>query len=96
MSSFTANTVEMRSKALAVQGTIERVRSEINAMQAGLRELEGTWQGAAAANFQAVVADWHATHLKVEESLAGITSALGRASQHYDDAEQANASMFTY
>ncbi|MET1034979.1 WXG100 family type VII secretion target [Arthrobacter halodurans] len=96
MSSFAANTAEMRNKAAAVQGTIERLRAEVNTMQAGLRELESSWHGAAALNFQGVVADWRATQLRVEESLAGINTALSRASQHYDDAEAANASMFTY
>ena len=96
MSTFSTNTVEMRNKGLAVQGTIERLRAEVNAMQSGLRELEATWQGAAAGSFQAVVADWRATQLRVEESLAAINTALARATQHYEDAEQANTAMFIY
>lgn len=96
MSSFAANTVEMRAKAQAVQGTIERLRSEVNTMQGSLQELEGTWHGSAAANFQMVISDWRATQLRVEESLTNINAALARASQQYDDAEAANASMFTY
>ncbi|MBG6085232.1 WXG100 family type VII secretion target [Zhihengliuella flava] len=96
MSSFAANTVEMRAKAQAVQGTIERLRAEVNTMQGSLQELEGTWHGAAAANFQAVISDWRATQLRVEESLTNINTALARASQQYDGAEAANASMFTY
>ncbi|MCO1339312.1 WXG100 family type VII secretion target [Zhihengliuella halotolerans] len=96
MSMFTANTVEMRAKAQSVQGTIERLRAEVNTMQSSLQELEGTWRGAAAANFQSVVADWRNTQLRVEESLTNINTALGRASHQYDDAEAANASMFTY
>lgn len=96
MSSFSANTAEMRGKAQAVQGTIERLRSEVNTMQGGLRELESTWHGAAATNFQAVVADWRTTQMKVEESLTSINAALAQASQQYDDAEAANARMFTY
>ncbi|MDN5754213.1 MAG: WXG100 family type VII secretion target [Arthrobacter sp.] len=96
MSSFSANTAEMRGRAQAVQGTIERLRAEVNTMQAGLRDLESSWHGAAASNFQAVVADWRATQMKVEESLTAINTALSHASQQYDDAEAANARMFTY
>ena len=81
MSTFSTNTVEMRNRGLAVQGTIERLQAEVNAMQSGLRELEATWQGAAAGSFQAVVADWRATQLRVEESLAAINTALARATQ---------------
>lgn len=96
MSSFGANTAEMRGKAQAVQGTIERLRSEVNTMQGGLRELESTWHGAAATNFQGVIAEWRATQARVEEALANINTALAHASQQYDDAEASNASMFTY
>ncbi|WP_309081239.1 WXG100 family type VII secretion target [Zhihengliuella sp.] len=96
MSTFAANTAEMRTKAAAVQATVERLRAEITSMTANLRELEGTWQGAAATNFQSVVADWHGTQVRVEESLASINGALARASQQYDDVESANARLFTY
>ncbi|HXD28047.1 WXG100 family type VII secretion target [Arthrobacter sp. JSM 101049] len=96
MGSFAANTDDMRGRAQAVQGTIERLRSEVDTMQAGLRDLESSWHGAAASNFQAVVADWRATQLKVEQSLTGINTALAHASQQYDEAEAANARMFTY
>ncbi|WP_417215287.1 WXG100 family type VII secretion target [Arthrobacter sp.] len=96
MSSFSANTEDMRGRAQAVQGTIERLRSEVDAMQGGLRDLESSWHGAAASNFQAVVSDWRATQLKVEESLTAINTALAHASQQYDEAEAANARMFTY
>lgn len=96
MSTFAANTAEMRSRSLAVQGTIDRLRGDVNAMQAGLQDLATTWQGAASTNFQSVIADWRATQTRVEESLTGISTALTRASDFYDQAEQANAAMFTY
>ena len=44
--------------------------------------------------FQAVVADWNATQLRVEESLNAINSALGQAGQQYADIESANARLF--
>lgn len=96
MSSFSANTDDMRGRAQAVQGTIERLRTEVNTMQSSLRDLESSWHGAAATNFQAVVADWRATQMKVEESLTAINTALSHASQQYEEAEAANARMFTY
>jgi 6 kDa early secretory antigenic target len=77
-----------------VQGTIGRLQSEVNTMQAGLRELESLWTGSASANFQQLVSDWRATQLKVEESLASINAALAQASQQYAQAEEANARMF--
>lgn len=96
MSTFAANTADMRTRSLAVQSTIDRLRTDVNALQAGLQDLSSTWQGAASSNFQSVIADWRATQSRVEESLSGIGTALSRASEFYDQAEQANAAMFTY
>lgn len=96
MSTFATNTNEMQAKSMAVQSTIERVRAEVNAMTSSLQDLQGTWQGAASANFQAVLVDWRNTQIRVEESLNSIGTALNRASVHYEEAEAANANLFTY
>lgn len=96
MSTFAANTADMRTRSLAVQSTIDRLRTDVNALQSGLQDLSSTWQGAASSNFQSVIADWRATQSRVEESLSGIGTALSRASEYYDQAEQANAALFTY
>lgn len=96
MSIFATNTNDMAAKSMAVQSTIERVRAEVNAMTASLQDLQGTWQGAAATNFQSVVTDWRNTQIRVEESLNSIGTALNRASVQYEEAEAANANLFTY
>lgn len=96
MSNFATNTEDMRTKSANIQATAERIRADINTMQSSLQELEGTWQGVASANFQGVVAQWRSTQLQVEESLNSISRALTQSAQHYDDAEQANASMFAF
>ena len=63
-------------------------------MRASLSELQGTWSGSASANFQNIVAQWRATQAQVEESLSQISVALTRASEQYDQVEQANMSLF--
>jgi 6 kDa early secretory antigenic target len=94
MAVFHVDSEALNAKSMAVQGTIGRLQSEVNTMQAGLRELESLWTGCASANFQQLVSDWRATQLKVEESLASINAALAQASQQYAQAEEANARMF--
>ncbi|MGF9661306.1 WXG100 family type VII secretion target [Arthrobacter crystallopoietes] len=94
MAVFHVDSEALNAKSMAVQGTIGRLQSEVNTMQAGLRELESLWTGSASANFQQLVSDWRATQLKVEESLASINAALAQASQQYAQAEEANARMF--
>ena len=69
-------------------------RAEVQALLGQLTSLEGSWSGQASVAFQAVVADWRATQQRVEESLVGITTALGSAGQQYAEIEQANVRLF--
>ncbi|MHA7142584.1 MULTISPECIES: WXG100 family type VII secretion target [unclassified Arthrobacter] len=96
MANFQVDTDALAAKGSEVQGTIGRLQSEVNTMQAGLLELEMLWKGQAAANFQQAVAQWRATQARVEESLAEINHALTVATQQYADAELSNARMFLY
>ena len=94
MAVFHVDSDALQAKSMAVQGTIGRLQAEVDAMQAGLRELEALWSGPAAANFQQLITQWRATQLKVEESLGSINAALVHASEQYAQAEAANARMF--
>ncbi|GAB3621814.1 WXG100 family type VII secretion target [Glutamicibacter sp. PS] len=96
MSTFSTDTGDMQVKSQAVLSTIDRLRSEVAAMQMNLDQLQGTWQGSAAASFHAIVAEWRGTHIKIEEALSNIAGALTHASQQYEEVEQVNASLFRY
>ncbi|GAA3791433.1 WXG100 family type VII secretion target [Micrococcus endophyticus] len=87
---------DLRAKSGAVEGSIGRLQAEVGAMEAHLRQLQDTWRGQAAANFQGVLTEWRATQQRVEESLAGIRRAMDAAAQQYQDAEAANAAMFRH
>jgi early secretory antigenic target protein ESAT-6 len=78
----------------ALRASASRIQSEVAGMLGQLVNLQSTWSGQASTAFQGVVSDWRTTQQQVEQSLAGITTALGRAGQQYADAEQANASLF--
>ncbi|MBJ2122262.1 WXG100 family type VII secretion target [Arthrobacter sp. MSA 4-2] len=94
MAHFNVDTDSLAARSAQVQGTIGRLQSEVDSMQAGLRELEALWTGQAASNFQALVAQWRGTQARVEESLAAINEALAAAGRHYAEAELNNARMF--
>lgn len=85
---------ELYAKANGVQATADRIQSEVNNMDAALRQLQDTWVGQAATNFQTVVTDWRGTQQRVEESLRSIRQAMQHAGQQYETTEQANAAMF--
>lgn len=87
---------DLRAKSGAVEGSIGRLQAEVSTMEANLRQLQDTWRGQAAANFQGVLTEWRATQLKVEESLASIRRAMDLAATQYSETEAANAAMFRF
>ncbi len=74
--------------------SIARIQSEVIALHTQLSNLQGSWSGAAATAFQAVVSEWRTTAARVDESLNSINHALAVAAQQYMDIEQATARMF--
>ncbi|MFC0581826.1 WXG100 family type VII secretion target [Micrococcoides hystricis] len=96
MTSFQVDAADLQSKSAAVQGSISRLQTEVNTMDANLRLLKDSWRGQAANNFMSVLSQWRATQAKVEESLGSIRTALASASKQYAEAERANAAMFKF
>lgn len=94
MAVFSVDSDAVLSSTTAVRGTIERLQAETSALMAQLTQLQGSWTGAAAIAFQSTVEQWRATQRTVEDSLAGISTALGIAGRQYADAEQATMGLF--
>lgn len=78
----------------AIRTTMSRIEAEGASLKGQLVSLQSSWTGPAATAFQSVVTEWTATQQRVEQSLAAIGQALGRAGQHYAEVELANARMF--
>ena len=96
MSVISVDTELLQLKSANVKGTVERISSDVQTMRRGLEELEATWRGTAATNFQALVMEWALTQSKVEASLASINIALSSAATSYLEVEQGNTQRFTY
>ena len=94
MAQFNVNSDDLSVKSTAVKGSVDRIRLEVDAMRRNLLDLQGSWTGTAASNFQALILQWHATQAKVEASLESINTALSTAATQYAQAEDANARMF--
>ena len=94
MTSFHVDSDAVIQTTATANGSIERIRGEVQALLTHLTSLEGSWTGQAAGAFQSVVADWRATQQRVEESLVGIAAALGSAGRQYAETEQANLRLF--
>ena len=96
MSIISVDTELLQLKSASVKGTVDRISSDVHAMTRGLEELQATWKGSAATNFQALVVEWALTQSKVEASLASITTALSSAATSYSEVEQGNTQRFMY
>ncbi|MET3366791.1 WXG100 family type VII secretion target [Arthrobacter sp. M2012083] len=96
MSVISVDTELLQLKSANVKGTVDRISSDVQTMRRGLEELEATWRGTAATNFQALVLEWALTQSKVEASLASINIALSSAATSYLEVEQGNTRRFTY
>lgn len=94
MTTFHVDSDAVMTTTSAANGSIERIRAEVQGLLGQLTSLEGSWGGQAALAFQGVVSDWRATQQRVEESLVGIAAALGNAGRQYAEAEQANLHLF--
>ncbi|GAA3275124.1 WXG100 family type VII secretion target [Paenarthrobacter aurescens] len=96
MSVISVDTELLQLKSANVKGTVDRISSDVHTMRRGLEELEMTWRGTAATNFQALVLEWSLTQSKVEASLASINLALSSAATNYMEVEQGNTQRFSY
>lgn len=95
MSIIAVDTELLQLKSANVRATVDRISADVQTMKSGLDELQSTWRGPAATNFQALVAEWTLTQGKVEASLASINLALNSAAASYAQAELNNAQRFS-
>jgi len=96
MSVISVDTELLQLKSTNVKATEDRIRADVQAMKRGLDELNATWKGTAANNFQSLIAEWTLTQNKVEASLASINLALSTAAAAYVQTEQGNTHRFSY
>lgn len=95
MSRFEVDSARVAQASAAVTGSVGSINAEVERMMRNLLDLQNSWRGQAATQFQGVIGDWRATQERVRQSLEDISSALNAAGQQYAEVEQANARMFT-
>lgn len=86
---------QLQLKSANVKATVERISADVQTMKRSLDELQSTWRGSAATNFQALITEWTLTQGRVEASLASINLALASAASSYAQTEQGNTQRFS-
>lgn len=88
------DTADLMAKSQSVESTLTRIQTDVNSMEAQLRQLQESWKGSASTAFQEVLTQWRGTQAQVEQSLASVRQAMAAASTQYEDTESANTRMF--
>ena len=94
MAVFSVDSDAVLATTAAVRGTIDRLQAETQRDARPAHAAAVSWTGSASVAFQTVVDQWRATQRNVEDTLAGINTALAAAGRQYADAEQATMSLF--
>ena len=94
MSRFEVDSARVAQASAAVTSSVGSINAEVDRMMCNLLDLQNSWRGQAATQFQDVITDWRATQERVRQCLEDISAALAAAGQQYADVEQANARMF--
>ncbi|SDQ64648.1 WXG100 family type VII secretion target [Quadrisphaera sp. DSM 44207] len=95
MTRFEVDSAQVAQASTAVQASIGTISAEVDRMMRHLLDLQGSWQGQAAASFQGVIGDWRATQERVRACLEDIGRALAAAGQSYADVESDAVRMFS-
>lgn len=95
MARFEVDAAQVAGASTAVMGSVTALAAEVDRLSRHLMELQGSWRGQAASQFQVVAEDWRATQERVKASLEHISQALSAAANTYADAEAANLRMFS-
>ncbi|WP_029291574.1 WXG100 family type VII secretion target [Cellulomonas sp. HZM] len=95
MSRYEVDSAQVTAAAGAVRTRAATIRSEVAAMQRQLTDLQGSWRGAAAGQFAALMAEWGTASTRLDHALGQISTAMQSAGQTYAEAEQRAARLFT-
>ncbi len=95
MSRFEVDSAQVSQASAAVKGSIGSISAEVDRMMTHLLDLQNSWKGQAASQFQYVVTDWRATQERVRASLEQVNAALTAAGASYAEVEDRNTRMFT-
>jgi WXG100 family type VII secretion target len=95
MSTYQVNSELIATASTGVHRSIGVITAEVASLMTQLRNLQGSWTGAASGAFTAVAEQWQATQKQVETALSQINLALSSAGQTYSNAEDHALRLFS-
>ncbi|WP_329311768.1 WXG100 family type VII secretion target [Streptomyces sp. NBC_01537] len=88
------NFTTISQAASDVRTTAGNVRSQLDDLEAGVKQIAQSWEGAAQEGYQAKQAEWDKRAASLHATLEAIAKALDTAAQNYQSTERQNASIW--
>ncbi|MEU3709384.1 WXG100 family type VII secretion target [Streptomyces catenulae] len=89
-----AETIQQASQD--VKRTAGQIRQQLDDLEAGVKRIASTWEGAAKEGYQARQREWDKRAHSLQQTLEAISKALHEASVNYRDTEHRNANMWNH
>ena len=79
----------------AVQSTKEEIDGHLNRLKGELEAVRGSWQGAAATQFESLMAQWNENAEKVNRALQDLADNLNATNSSFGDNEAETENSFS-
>ncbi|MFG2142476.1 WXG100 family type VII secretion target [Streptomyces sp. NPDC048650] len=77
-----------------VRGTANNIRQQLDDLEAGVKKIAASWEGAAQEGYQARQREWDQRAASLHSTLEAIAKALDQAAQNYQSTEHKNAGIW--
>ncbi|MFK0120545.1 WXG100 family type VII secretion target [Streptomyces sp. NPDC090994] len=77
-----------------VRSTANNIRRQLDELEAGVKKIAASWEGAAQEAYQAKQTEWDQRANSMQQTLEAIAKALDGAAQNYQATEQKNTAIW--
>lgn len=94
MSGILVNFATVSQASSDVKATAGRIKSQLDELEAAVKRVANTWEGAAQEGYQQKQRQWDQTAQNLHETLMKIANALQNSADNYQSTEKANANVW--
>lgn len=94
MSGILVNFSTVTQASQDVKATAGRIKQQLDDLEAMVKRVASTWEGAAQEGYQAKQRQWDQTAKHLHEVLMKISTALQNSADNYQSTEKSNANVW--
>ena len=89
------NVQTIKQASTDVKGTASNIRQQLDDLEAGIKKVAASWEGAAKDGYQQRQQEWDKRAASLHSTLLSIAKALETAADNYDSTERKNAGIWS-